>query len=241
MPPPRHESSVGPPSRRQSMTRRSIRSRPGALTAAGALVAGALTIPVAVGASPDRAASPNAGCTDVDVALTYEEQFLSRPEPGRFIDGGGFTDTVEAFHRALCNADSLTAARLVVHEHSRGLWKLAVAWVQDKAEPGGTPSDGDDRPLYWTRLAMSAPLRQWDPGFALTEHDRTALISDLDRISRGKDDIPLPTGQEGDAGPGHRFRPLHARPRHPSGQPLRRQRPGPGRCDGEGTGRPDPA
>ena len=178
------------------MSRRSIRSRPVRVTAAGALVAGALTISAAVWASPERAASPNAGCTDVDVALTYEEQFLSRPEPGRFIAGGGFTDTVEAFHRALCNADSLTSARSVVHEHSRGLWKLAVARVQDKAEPGGTLSDGDDRPLYWTRLTMSAALRQWDPGFALTEQDRTALIADLDRTSRGQDDVHFPRGKK---------------------------------------------
>lgn len=53
------------------------------------------------------------------------------------IAGGGFTDTVEAFNRALCNADSLTAARSVVHKHSRRLWERAVARVQDDAEPGG--------------------------------------------------------------------------------------------------------
>jgi hypothetical protein len=133
---------------------------------------------------------------DVDVALTYEEQFLSRPEPKRFIKGGGFTDTAKAFRRALCKADRLTSARSVVHKHSRRLWDLAVARAQDKAEPGGTLSDGDDRPLYWTRLAMSAALRQWDPGFALTEHARTALIADLDRTSRGQDDIQFPRGKE---------------------------------------------
>ena len=174
------------------MTRRSIRSGPVRVAAAGALVAGALTIPAAVWAGPEPAARPSAGCTDVDVALTYEEQFLSQPEPGRFIDGGGFTETVEAFQRALCKAGSLTSARSVVHKHSRGLWDLAVARVQDKAKPGGTLSDGDDRPLYWARLAMSAALRQWDPGFALTEPDRAALIADLDRTSRGQDDVDFP-------------------------------------------------
>lgn len=178
------------------MTRRSFRSRPVRVAAAGALMAGALTIPAAVWASPEPAARPSAVCTDADAALTYEEQFLSRPEPGRFIDGGGFTDAVEAFHRALCKAHSLSAARSVVRKHAAGLWELAVARVQDKAEPGGTLSDGDDRPLYWTRLAMSAALRQWEPGFALTEQDRAALIADLDRTSRGQDDIDFPRGKK---------------------------------------------
>ena len=178
------------------MTRRSVRSGPVRVTAAAALVAGALTVAPAVWASPEPAAPPSAGCTDVDVALTYEEQFLSRPEPARFIEGGGFSDTLEAFQQALCDADSLASARSVVHEHSRDLWDLAVARVQDKAEPGGTLSDGDDRPLYWTRLAMSAALRQWDPGFAVAEHDRAALIADLDRISRGQDDVRFPRGDQ---------------------------------------------
>ncbi|HET8962143.1 hypothetical protein [Nocardioides sp.] len=178
------------------MTRRSVRSGPVRVTAAAALVAGALTVAPAVWASPEPAAPPSAGCTDVDLALTYEEQFLSRPEPARFIEGGGFSDTLEAFQQALCDADSLASARSVVHEHSRDLWDLAVARVQDKAEPGGTLSDGDDRPLYWTRLAMSAALRQWDPGFAVAEHDRAALIADLDRISRGQDDVRFPRGDQ---------------------------------------------
>jgi hypothetical protein len=163
-------------------------------TAAGVLAAGVLTIPAAVWAGPDRAAPPSASCTDAAVALTYEEQFLSQPEPARFIEGGGFADTVEAFQRALCGTRSLTSARSVVDKQARGLWDLAVARVQGRAEPGGTLSDGDDRPLYWARLAMSAALRQWDPSFALAAQDRAALIADLDRLSRGQDDIDFPRG-----------------------------------------------
>lgn len=178
------------------MSRRSISSRPARVIAAGALLAGALTIPAAVWAGAGRAASPSAGCTDADVALTYEEQFLSQPEPALFIEGGGFTDSLEAFRRALCNAHSLPSARSVVRRHSDRLWELAVARAQDKAEPGGTLSDGDDRPLYWTRLAMSAALRQWIPDFALSEQDRAALIADLDRISRGQDDVSFPGGKQ---------------------------------------------
>lgn len=43
---------------------------------------------------------------------------------------------------------------------------------------------------------MSAALRQWNPGFVLAEHDRATLIADLDRTSRGQDDIQFPRGRK---------------------------------------------
>ena len=176
------------------MIRGTVRLHLACLAVASALVSGAVEVPAATGAEP--ATLPAASCTDPDVELTYEEEFLSRDEPARFVEGGGFTDTLEAFQHSLCGSDDLAAARSVVREQSRHLWRLAVARVQDKAEPGGTLSDGDDRPLYWTRLAMSATLRQWDPGFGVDEDDRAELIADLDRISRGQDDLRFPRGDE---------------------------------------------
>jgi pyrrolidone-carboxylate peptidase len=172
------------------MIRSTVRLQFARLAVASALVSGAVAAPAATGAEP--ATLPTASCTDPDVELTYEEEFLSRDEPARFVEGGGFADTLEAFQHSLCGSDDLAAARSVVREQARHLWQLAVARVQDKAEPGGTLSDGDDRPLYWTRLAMSATLRQWDPGFDVDEDDRAELIADLDRITRGQDDLRFP-------------------------------------------------
>lgn len=51
--------------------------------------------------------------------------------------------------------------------------------------PGGDLPAGDDRPLYWTRLAMTAALDRWEPGFAV---DRAALRARFEDASRGLTD-----------------------------------------------------
>lgn len=176
------------------MIRRHRRSRVALISVAGAVAVGALSAGSPTWARPR--ATQAASCTDPSVTLTWEEQFLSQPEPERFIEGGGFDDTRDEFVEALCAAEDLATARSVVDEHSRDLWQAAVDRVQGKAEPGGSLSAGDDRPLYWTRLAMSAALRQWKPEFEVSDADRLALIEDLDRVSRGQDDIRFPRGDE---------------------------------------------
>ncbi|MGW7194353.1 pyroglutamyl peptidase, partial [Streptomyces sp. NPDC054838] len=64
------------------------------------------------------------------------------------------------------------------------LWQSAVRRARDR-RPGGDLPAGDDRPLYWTRLAMTAQLARWEPGFAV---DRAALRSRFEDASRGLTD-----------------------------------------------------
>lgn len=172
-----------------------MRSRPVRLVIATVLAASAVVAAGGAGqAQPQAAVATASGCGDPSVPLTYEEGFLERDEPARFVEGGGLERALAAFTTDLCGAGDLATARSVVREHSRDLWKLAAERVQDKAEPGGTLSDGDDRPLYWTRLYMTAALRQWTPPFALSGAERMGLIADVDRLSRGQSDLRFPAG-----------------------------------------------
>jgi len=159
--------------------------------------------PAGAGAPPPSGPVPSsadarpvlAACVDRSVPLTAEEDLLSRPEPARFVEAGGFADALRAFDRDICAAGSLREARAVVRDHARALWRSAVARAHGGESAGATLDGGDDRPLYWTRLAMAATLRQWRPAFDLGAADRTALIAVLDRVSRGQDDIRFPRSE----------------------------------------------
>ncbi|QQB65186.1 hypothetical protein I6I18_06570 [Kytococcus sedentarius] len=138
---------------------------------------------------------PAADCTDAGRELAGEEAYLERPEPARFVAEGGFTRSLERFHTEFCRTTNPAQAERTVAKHSTALWRDAVKRAQGKGPVRGTLSAGDDRPLYWTRLAMAATLRQWGPQFALSEADRQGLIDDLDRISRRQVDAFATTSQ----------------------------------------------
>ncbi|CAG7572179.1 hypothetical protein FB554_0310 [Barrientosiimonas humi] len=165
------------------------------LPARRALVAAtALASALALGAPPAPAATAarptSAGCIDTTVALPYEEAFLEQPQARRFVVEGGFEDLRSGFTDNLCRAGSAKAAERLVQTSAQRLWRTAVQRAQGQVQMG-TLDRSDDRPLYWTRLAMVAALRQWEPRFELTETQRTDLIARLDRVSRGQEDIRL--------------------------------------------------
>jgi pyrrolidone-carboxylate peptidase len=103
------------------------------------------------------------------------------------ISAGGFEPMIPAFSGALAGAASLRQARSLVTTHGRRLWERAT---QRARGPGGVT---DDRPLYWTRLALTRTLRQWAPRFTLSAADRNALIDQLERSSRGMTSVDFPT------------------------------------------------
>ncbi|WP_353953386.1 pyroglutamyl peptidase [Knoellia sp. S7-12] len=147
-------------------------------------------------ASSGSGSTQGAACLDASTTLPYEESFLARSEAGRLIVGGGFDDTVAAFSAALCAASGPEVAGAVVDGHGAALWRLGVDRVQGRVDTGGTLSAGDDRPLYWARLAMVAALRQWSPDFTVGDDERQSLIDDLDRVSRGQRDIAFPAADK---------------------------------------------
>ncbi|WP_083323372.1 MULTISPECIES: pyroglutamyl peptidase [Kytococcus] len=146
----------------------------------------------ATSTAPTLPASP---CADGDVPLTPEEAFLARPEAAALVAGGGFGDQVASFQRALCAAPDAEAAEQVVQEHGAALWELAVDRAQGRVDTGGWLSAGDDRPLYWARLAMVASIRQHAGSAHLSAAQRQDLVDRLDRVSRGQEDVHFPKGR----------------------------------------------
>ncbi|MDA2808687.1 pyroglutamyl peptidase [Nocardiopsis suaedae] len=166
--------------------------RPTALrTAAAALLAAPLFAAPAA-AQADAGPGGPADCLAADGA-TVEEERLSGNVPQEILRRSGFDGMAADFTRALCSAPNLKAAENAVRRHGDRLWSAAVARVQGTGPYQGASEDGlsagDDRPLYWARLGMTSALRRWEPSFGLADADRARLIADLERVSRGQDDM----------------------------------------------------
>ncbi|GGY13353.1 hypothetical protein GCM10011289_15810 [Paludibacterium paludis] len=149
----------------------------------------------------------HAACTlDPSIAPVYEEQRLVNRLPGndtpfarRIVQAAGFEGRITAFADSLCRdgstaIDSFDSAHRHVAATGRDLWRAAVDRAQGRVIAGMLPAS-DDRPLYWTRLAMTRLLRQWRTPW-LNETEKTALIREFERASRGQYDVTLPPGRK---------------------------------------------
>jgi len=76
--------------------------------------------------------------------------------------------------------DELALTQMVAHQGLR-LWQQAVRDVQS----GGF----DDRPLYWSRLALKTQLVLSKPAFNITPWQRDILLRSVEKTSRGFSDI----------------------------------------------------
>lgn len=132
-----------------------------------------------------------------------EERRLDGEVPQEILRRSGFAAVAPAFARGLGRADSYREARAVVAREGAALWRRAVDRVQGRGPARGDLSRDDDRPLYWARLGMTRELRTWEPGFGLGERQRAALLTELERTSRGQADLRLPRGhRDGHGGHG---------------------------------------
>ncbi|MFI0979191.1 pyroglutamyl peptidase [Streptomyces sp. NPDC021093] len=133
---------------------------------------------------------------------TVEEQRLDGDVPREILRRSGFDAVAPEFARALRRAGSYRAAERAVAEDGAKLWRRAVDRAQGRGPAHGDLSRGDDRPLYWARLAMTRELRSWAPEFGLSERNRDRLVERLERSSRGQDSIGFPGHGAGrDRGP----------------------------------------
>ncbi|WP_314178512.1 pyroglutamyl peptidase [Streptomyces winkii] len=160
-----------------------------------AQLAAVAVVSLALPVTPALAEQP-AGCTDESVPLTVEEQRLAEDVPQEILQRSGFDSAAPGFTRALCGADSYGEAQQAVTRHGQRLWQRAVDRAQGRGPADGDLSRADDRPLYWARLGMTGALRQWRPGFELSDAQRTALRDQLERTSRGQDAISFPGGKD---------------------------------------------
>ncbi|MFI5838133.1 hypothetical protein ACIA8K_00235 [Catenuloplanes sp. NPDC051500] len=134
----------------------------------------------------------SAGCADGSVTLTVEESRLDRPVPGgtasapaELIRRGNFALLVHAFTRGLCAVPTPNIAGGYAEATGRLLFESAVARAQRSLSIGAALPADDDRPLYWTRLALTRALRQWTPSFSYTAADRADWERRLEYASRG--------------------------------------------------------
>ncbi|WP_051798015.1 hypothetical protein [Catenuloplanes japonicus] len=141
--------------------------------------------------APAVAAHPPA-CADGSVTLTAEEARLDRPVPGgtasvpaELIRRGNFEALVQGFTRGLCAVPSKSIAGGYAEATGRLLFESAVARAQRSLSIGAALPADDDRPLYWTRLALTRALRQWTPSFTVTPADRASWEKRLEYASRG--------------------------------------------------------
>ncbi|MFJ5548083.1 pyroglutamyl peptidase [Streptomyces sp. NPDC093225] len=110
-----------------------------------------------------------------------EQARLSDPRTADFPRRAGLDDFVTRFPAALRSVRSRAEAERLVDAWGEALWWAAVHRAQGR-RPGGDLPAGDDRPLYWTRLAMTVQLADWQPAFDV---DRAALRGRLEDASRG--------------------------------------------------------
>ncbi|ALO13333.1 hypothetical protein AQF52_7747 [Streptomyces venezuelae] len=139
-------------------------------------------------------ASPPASAAGTTTA-SDEEARLDRAAPQEILRRSGFASLAPEFADALSGADSFVGAERTVVRYGSGLWGRAVDRAQGRGPAGGDLSRDDDRPLYWSRLALTRELRSWKPGFGITEEGRTRLLDRLERSSRGQDSIRYPAGK----------------------------------------------
>ncbi len=128
-------------------------------------------------------------------APTVEEQRLDKAVPQEILRRSGFDTVAPEFARALDSAHAYAQARRIVVREGSALWRRAVERAQGRGPAGGDLSRDDDRPLYWARLGMTREVRTWEPEFGLSDAQRSALLSELERTSRGQTGIRYPHGK----------------------------------------------
>lgn len=128
-----------------------------------------------------RAATPTA-----EESRAIPEAGAATGEPtvsSQVLASSGLETLLPALSGALGGARSLAQARTVAQARGQALWAAATGRTR------GFSPGGDDRPLYWARLAMTRIIRQWEPGFRLSGSDRNTLVQTFEDSSRGFRDI----------------------------------------------------
>ncbi|WP_189221787.1 hypothetical protein [Saccharothrix coeruleofusca] len=163
-----------------------------------AVISTAIPLALTLLAAPAVAQAQPQQCFDAAAPITVEEQRLDdtlgegQPAVGpELVRLGGFDDEVSRFTTALCRLSPGREATTLAATTGNDLWRAAVR----RAQSPQTWDSYDDRPLYWARLQLTKALRQWRPVRGeLPADQRAALVTTLDRASRGLGDASFPSG-----------------------------------------------
>lgn len=154
-----------------------------AASAAALLVT--VVLPVTLAPPAHAADTAAAACRPpASVPLDAEQARLADARTTALVERAGFGDFVRRFPAALCTTRTPAEAGRLLDSWGRALWQASVRRAQGQ-RPGGDLAPGDDRPLYWARLSMTAGLARWQPAFAV---DRAALRARFEDASRGLTD-----------------------------------------------------
>ncbi|MFD9355801.1 pyroglutamyl peptidase [Streptomyces sp. NPDC060031] len=126
-------------------------------------------------------AAPATVCLTANPSPDPEQNRLADPRTAAFPERAALDTFVRRFPAALCATRNAPEAARLLDAWGEGLWQAAVNRAQGR-RPGGDLASGDDRPLYWARLAMTVQLARWQPEFPI---DRPALRSRFEDASRG--------------------------------------------------------
>ena len=140
-------------------------------------------------AVPPESSRDTPGCYDTSRTTTVEQDRLDRRAPRLILARSGADARVAAFAAALCRVDPGRQARKTVERHGHALWRWATDRAQGRTAARGTLPGGDDRPLYWARVAMTRLLTQWVPQEKLRPTARAKLLDVLETTSRGQDTV----------------------------------------------------
>ncbi|WKV75940.1 pyroglutamyl peptidase [Streptomyces sp. PCS3-D2] len=139
-------------------------------------------LPVTLAApAPAGAAGTSACRPPASGPLDAEQSRLADSRTTALIERAGFADFVRRFPAALCTARGRAESERLLDSWGQALWQASVRRAQGQ-RPGGDLAPGDDRPLYWARLAMTAALARWQPEFTV---DKAALRARFEDASRG--------------------------------------------------------
>ncbi|MBB4944591.1 pyrrolidone-carboxylate peptidase [Kitasatospora gansuensis] len=144
-----------------------------------AVVLAASALLPAVSVTPAQAVETS--CVVGAAERGVEERRLADPRSAELVTRGGLGSFTARFPAALCSTRSVLEAEELTDAWGTALWQAAVNRTQGR-RPGGDLAPADDRPLYWTRLAVVDQLAGWQPQFPV---DRDALRARFEDASRG--------------------------------------------------------
>ncbi|MDO9380375.1 MAG: hypothetical protein Q7T56_16135 [Nocardioidaceae bacterium] len=156
----------------------------------------ATAVPASAAITTPATTTPGPRCFDGDAALTVEQDRLTRPAPQEILRRSTADARVRDFRTDLCRARDARAAERVVVRHGHALWEWATARAQGRTKVAGSLPGGDDRPLYWARVSMTASLAQWSPSRPVGATGLARLQDRLETTSRGQDTLHVPRGKK---------------------------------------------
>lgn len=118
----------------------------------------------------------------ISTTLTVEEQRIEKAKAAIPQVLSSFSNDIKQFEQSWKSLNSYEHATDLIHDYSNQLWRDAKQRIVNT-------NSYDDRELYWARLLSSKVIRANKPDFAITDAERTMLLTMLENGSRGRTEL----------------------------------------------------